>query len=117
MLVATNIMMGLIIYSSSLGCLLFTILVLSFATESQGRRNPCPNLDSIYQFGDSIADTGNLVREPGIGPTLPAARLPYGETYGRPTGRWSDGLLIIDYFGICICLSMHPAASQSDHLS
>ncbi|GFP83136.1 acetylajmalan esterase [Phtheirospermum japonicum] len=32
------------------------------------------------------------------GPSLPAARLPYGQTFpGRPTGRWGDGLIDFDY--------------------
>lgn len=58
----------------------------------------CP-FKYVYQFGDSISDTGDLIR---IGPAgaFAAARLPYGETFfHRPTGRWSDGLLIIDFFG------------------
>lgn len=60
----------------------------------------CP-FQSIYQFGDSTSDTGNLIRVANIGPLLPVSRLPYGETFpGRPTGRWSDGLLIIDFIGI-----------------
>ncbi|KAL9228408.1 hypothetical protein vseg_003994 [Gypsophila vaccaria] len=50
--------------------------------------------NAIYQFGDSIADTGNdflLSRGCGVPP--------YGETYfQRPTGRCSNGLLMIDYF-------------------
>ncbi|GLJ38026.1 hypothetical protein SUGI_0774200 [Cryptomeria japonica] len=49
---------------------------------------------AIYSFGDSLADTGNLlISAPGqlIG------RFPYGETLGYPTGRCSDGRLIIDF--------------------
>ncbi|PIN18846.1 Sinapine esterase [Handroanthus impetiginosus] len=54
---------------------------------------------SIISFGDSLADTGNTVyllpesrRPPHF--TLP----PYGETFfGHPTGRCSDGRLIIDF--------------------
>ncbi|KAK2984191.1 hypothetical protein RJ640_017304 [Escallonia rubra] len=62
---------------------------------------------SIISFGDSLADTGNLVHlsaqsnkpPPNFG--LP----PYGETYFHgPTGRSSDGRLIVDfiaqYFGL-----------------
>ncbi|CAI9115107.1 OLC1v1015941C2 [Oldenlandia corymbosa var. corymbosa] len=73
----------------------------SFANVIQYNR-----VDSIYQIGDSLADTGNLIRVPGNGTTLPAARPPYGITIGRPTGRWSDGLLIIDYFALRLGLSL-----------
>lgn len=51
--------------------------------------------DAIYQVGDSVSDTGNLIHE---NPALPFARLPYGETFfNNATGRCSNGLLIIDY--------------------
>ncbi|KAL6629328.1 hypothetical protein ACP70R_029093 [Stipagrostis hirtigluma subsp. patula] len=50
----------------------------------------------LFAFGDSITDTGNHIyysTAPGA-----AARRPYGETFfRRPTGRWSDGRLIVDF--------------------
>ncbi|CAL5084328.1 unnamed protein product [Urochloa decumbens] len=50
----------------------------------------------FFSFGDSQIDTGNYIRysaDPG-----PVSRLPYGETFfHRPTGRWSDGRLIVDF--------------------
>ncbi|KAG6775049.1 hypothetical protein POTOM_018475 [Populus tomentosa] len=49
---------------------------------------------SIYQLGDSIADTGNLIRE---NPLSPYASFPYGLKLSKPTGRCSNGLLMIDY--------------------
>lgn len=55
---------------------------------------------SIISFGDSLADTGNLLH---LSPpdALPIAALPpYGQTYfNHPTGRFSDGRLIIDFIG------------------
>ncbi|KAF9598469.1 hypothetical protein IFM89_027903 [Coptis chinensis] len=51
---------------------------------------------AIIGFGDSLTDTGNFVyyRED----TVPFDNLPYGITYfGRPTGRASDGRLVIDF--------------------
>ncbi|KAH6756223.1 hypothetical protein C2S53_004322 [Perilla frutescens var. hirtella] len=66
----------------------------------------CP-IQSLYQLGDSLSDTGNLVRILPVGPTLPSARPPYGETFpGRPTGRWSDGKLIIDFMAIAFGLPL-----------
>ncbi|KAH0463987.1 hypothetical protein IEQ34_006773 [Dendrobium chrysotoxum] len=51
---------------------------------------------TIFSFGDSIADTGNLlISEHG---NIQSARPPYGQTFfHRPTGRYSDGRLIIDF--------------------
>ncbi|XP_006651412.3 GDSL esterase/lipase At1g31550-like [Oryza brachyantha] len=50
---------------------------------------------SMFSFGDSITDTGNQV---SFFPTAPAASPPYGETFfGHPTGRYSDGRLVVDF--------------------
>ncbi|XP_002461107.2 GDSL esterase/lipase At1g28650 [Sorghum bicolor] len=50
----------------------------------------------FFAFGDSLIDTGNFIHystAPG-----PVAHSPYGETFfHRPTGRWSDGRLIVDF--------------------
>lgn len=57
-----------------------------------------PVFDSIYQFGDSLSDTGNFMRED---PTSSCSKLPYGQGvdfFDHPTGRCSDGLLIVDFF-------------------
>ncbi|KAH7845774.1 hypothetical protein Vadar_005868 [Vaccinium darrowii] len=56
------------------------------------------NFDKIYQLGDSLSDTGNLIRDGPIGASSVFASLPYGETYFEiATGRCSNGLLMIDY--------------------
>ncbi|XP_042397328.1 sinapine esterase-like [Zingiber officinale] len=51
---------------------------------------------SIFSFGASVADTGNFLILTGNSSL--AGRLPYGETFfHHPTGRFSDGRLIIDF--------------------
>lgn len=59
---------------------------------------------SIFSFGDSLADTGNLkISSPNE--TVHFFFPPYGMTYFHlPTGRCSDGRLVIDFIG------MHPLA-------
>ena len=53
--------------------------------------------DAIYQLGDSISDTGNLILQ---NPSLPFFQFPYGKTYFKnATGRCSNGLLMIDFIG------------------
>lgn len=71
----------------------------------QGEGN---GVTAIYSLGDSITDTGNLVKEapPGMFETI--KHLPYGVTLGTPTGRCSDGLLMIDFLGNVIMLTVVP---------
>ncbi|KAK9757994.1 hypothetical protein RND81_01G199300 [Saponaria officinalis] len=56
-----------------------------------------PPFNYMYQFGDSISDTGNLVIEDPVGGGI-FATYPYGESIRHPTGRCSDGLLMVDDF-------------------
>ncbi|XP_074287728.1 GDSL esterase/lipase At2g27360-like [Silene latifolia] len=63
-----------------------------------------PSIDAIYQFGDSISDTGNDVSLSG-----PSAcgTSPYGETYfNHPTGRCSNGRLMVDFFAQALGLPL-----------
>lgn len=79
------------------------LLLLVLATTAEAA---C-SVSAIYSFGDSIADTGNLLREgPAVGAFASIGTYPYGQTLRRPTGRCSDGLLIIDYFAMALNLSL-----------
>lgn len=84
--------------------LFLLLLLLVSAPCNAGILRTC-KFDAIYQLGDSISDTGNLIREH---PFSPFARLPYGGTFFKhATGRCSNGLLIIDFLGnflICFFL-------------
>lgn len=52
------------------------------------------NHKKIFVFGDSYADTGNSRT------TEESWRCPYGMTIpGVPSGRYSDGLMLTDFFG------------------
>ncbi|CAH1434034.1 unnamed protein product [Lactuca virosa] len=53
---------------------------------------------TIFSFGDSLADTGNIKQIASI--SVDALRWPYGETFfHQPTGRASNGRLLIDFLG------------------
>lgn len=53
----------------------------------------------LFVFGDSFADTGNTNKS--LPPGAPNSWIyPYGITFpGKPTGRFSDGRLLIDFIG------------------
>ncbi|CAE6216798.1 unnamed protein product [Arabidopsis arenosa] len=74
---------------------------------------PTLNYESIFNFGDSLSDTGNFlisgdVDSPNIG------RPPYGQTFfNRSTGRCSDGRLIIDFIAEASGLPYIPPYLQS----
>ncbi|KAK9091498.1 hypothetical protein Sjap_024675 [Stephania japonica] len=61
-------------------------------------KNSFPNFPptAIFAFGDSLSDTGNGMQAFPF--NMPSENLPYGSTYFHaPTGRFSDGRLIIDF--------------------
>jgi hypothetical protein len=56
------------------------------------------SITAIYNFGDSLSDTGNLLREgDATGLLQYTTSLPYGSAIGAATGRCSDGHLMIDF--------------------
>ncbi|KAM3350631.1 hypothetical protein ACQJBY_023002 [Aegilops geniculata] len=91
------------------------LLALSLSTTASSSPAPA-NRSSCYKrlfsFGDSLTDTGNYIihYSNASGPVL---ALPYGETFfGRPTGRWSDGRLIIDFIVERLGFQYWPAYLQ-----
>ncbi|XP_066310772.1 GDSL esterase/lipase At5g45910-like [Miscanthus floridulus] len=66
--------------------------------------------DSIFSFGDSYTNTGNNpVAYAWCGIPDPDKRPPYGSTFfGRPTGRYYDGRLVIDFIAESLGLPLVP---------
>ncbi|MED6183702.1 hypothetical protein PIB30_040255 [Stylosanthes scabra] len=76
-----------------------TLIHMCTALSSSSSSSRC--YTAIYSFGDSIADTGNYLYY-DTDEISPSSSLvlnpPYGETFfHHPTGRFSDGRLIIDF--------------------
>ncbi|KAL1834122.1 hypothetical protein DCAR_0104286 [Daucus carota subsp. sativus] len=64
---------------------------------------------SIISFGDSLADTGNKLHLSNTNNPPASASPPYGETYFKsPTGRCSDGRLIIDFIAQYLGVPLVP---------
>ncbi|KAJ4818504.1 GDSL esterase/lipase [Rhynchospora pubera] len=60
---------------------------------------PSHAFDSIFSFGDSHTDTGNInILAKKLARSVYSDNLPYGQTFfHRPSGRYSDGRLIVDF--------------------
>ncbi|CAJ1975199.1 unnamed protein product [Sphenostylis stenocarpa] len=85
--------------------ILFSIIfAFGFLRNVVSHNNSLP-YEAIFNFGDSISDTGNAAfHEP-----FPSDS-PYGLTYFKhPAGRLSDGRLIIDFIAEAYGLPMLPA--------
>uniref|UniRef100_A0A453EEB4 SGNH hydrolase-type esterase domain-containing protein n=1 Tax=Aegilops tauschii subsp. strangulata TaxID=200361 RepID=A0A453EEB4_AEGTS len=73
-----------------------------------GQQAAAKKYAAIFNFGDSLVDAGNLVVD-GIPEYLATAKLPYGMTYfGYPTGRCSDGRLVVDFIAQELGLPLLP---------
>ena len=92
---------------------MFIVFLLSVT-----RRYGCSqSYNAIYSFGDSIADTGNLCTGSGGCPSwLTTGQPPYGNThFGHPTGRCTDGRVIVDFLGVCTVQCALPASIHAWH--
>ncbi|KAF1895250.1 hypothetical protein Lal_00043895 [Lupinus albus] len=76
-------------------CVLLIITLCFF--EKVASHKSCLPFDAIFNFGDSLSDTGNLLAS-GAHTFLAFGNPPYGKTFFKyPTGRFSDGRLMIDF--------------------
>lgn len=68
-------------------------------TPCAAAKNNKKSYQAVFSFGDSLSDAGNLIVD-GIPKSLTTARKPYGMTFfGRPTGRCSNGRVVVDFLG------------------
>lgn len=71
------------------------------------------NYSAIFNFGDSITDTGNLCTN-GRPSMITFTQPPYGETYfGTPTCRCSDGRVVVDFLSDQFGLPLLPPSKSS----
>ncbi|KAL3519935.1 hypothetical protein ACH5RR_018084 [Cinchona calisaya] len=85
----------------------FAIIIITLLNSSTKTRGICYN--SIISFGDSLADTGNLLRLSPSNNPLHFFLPPYGESFfHQPTGRCSNGRLVIDFIAESYGLPLIP---------
>ncbi|KAL0355168.1 UNVERIFIED_CONTAM: GDSL esterase/lipase [Sesamum radiatum] len=90
---------------------IFTFIITIFSSSSLNAkatthddRHPRP-FNTIYAFGDSYTDTGNTRSNTGPNGFMFVSNLPYGRTFfHRPTNRYSDGRLVIDFVAQALSL-------------
>ncbi|TVU22868.1 hypothetical protein EJB05_32589 [Eragrostis curvula] len=96
---------------------LLSVLAAALLCCSLARVSQCAggekNYTSMFSFGDSLTDTGNLLVSSPLSNAI-VGRFPYGMTYfHRPTGRCSDGRLVVDFLAQAFGLPLLPPYLQS----
>ncbi|KAG8063287.1 hypothetical protein GUJ93_ZPchr0003g18343 [Zizania palustris] len=94
--------------SSPMMLLLLLLLVCAHAAAANTAGYPAvaggTGYTRMFSFGDSVTDAGNLAT---IAPNSSVTSLPYGQTFfGRPTGRFCDGRLIVDFLAEALGLPL-----------
>ena len=76
-----------------IGFVLVALLSVFYGNWRPDRSSGC-RFPAIYNFGDSNSDTGS------VSAVIRPVPYPNGRSFGgRPSGRYSDGRLIIDFIG------------------
>ncbi|KAK8460402.1 hypothetical protein SEVIR_2G324600v4 [Setaria viridis] len=94
----------LVASSSSFLLLVAVIGSCSTVSASTSSNLQATKYNAMFSFGDSVAETGNICVVSSRNATeldvLTCTHPPYGTTYfGRPSCRWSDGRVVVDFIG------------------
>lgn len=88
---------------------LATIFILTSSSSAATETHPPRPFKKIYAFGDSFTDTGNTKSVTGPTGFGHVSNPPYGITFfHRPTDRYSDGRLVIDFVAETLSLPYLP---------
>ncbi|KAJ0751077.1 putative sinapine esterase [Helianthus annuus] len=96
------------IFSTMMATATAVATFLLFLTLTSANRANC-HFNKIYAFGASYVDTGNTNATTAPSIFRYASNLPYGRTFfHRPTNRYSDGRLVIDFVAESLSLPYLP---------
>lgn len=88
--------------------IILLVLISSFASTAPSTLHQ-GYFSKIYAFGDSFTDTGNTHSATGPQFFGQVSSPPYGATYfHRPTNRYSDGRLVVDFLANSLSLPFLP---------
>lgn len=86
--------------------LLFLLISLLLHIASSSNSSDTKQIPAMYVFGDSLVDSGNNNYLPGKSNAIfPPYGIDFGD--GKPTGRWTNGRTVVDYFGEKILIQIH----------
>ncbi|KAL8524939.1 hypothetical protein ACS0TY_014528 [Phlomoides rotata] len=89
--------------------LISILFASSFSPFSATTNSASRCFESIISFGDSLDDTGNQVLLYPSPPPEDAARSPFGRTFfHHPTGRYTDGRVVLDFLAQSFGLPLVP---------
>ncbi|XP_047260630.1 GDSL esterase/lipase At1g28580 isoform X2 [Capsicum annuum] len=92
--------------NATFACIIFLFLLLFSSSNNNNNICEAKCFKSIISFGDSLTDTGNIFN---LSEKSECWLKPYGETFfHQPTGRCSDGRLIIDFIAESLGLPLVP---------
>ncbi|CAL5082945.1 unnamed protein product [Urochloa decumbens] len=102
---------------SSFSPLAFFFLIIAVIRSSSSIAASTSRYNAMFSFGDSVAETGNICVVSSRNSTeldvLTCTHPPYGCTYfGRPSCRWSDGRVVVDFIAQALGLPLLPPSKS-----
>ncbi|XP_031091374.1 GDSL esterase/lipase At3g48460-like [Ipomoea triloba] len=87
----------------------FLTITLLYSPQPSSATTAPKIFKKLYAFGDSITDTGNTNSSTGPIFFTHVSNPPYGRTFfHRPTNRYSDGRLVVDFVAQALSLPLLP---------
>ncbi|XP_031285661.1 GDSL esterase/lipase 7-like [Pistacia vera] len=92
-------------HNESVAIFILCIGIIELVGHAHGQSRTTPLTPAMFIFGDSLIDSGNNNYMPTI---ARANYFPYGIDFGRPTGRFCNGLTAADYIARYLGLPLIP---------